>query len=191
MKRPPSLREVLDAGCDLPSTGVWLDGLAEDLFTTLPFYPPNERARRAVQYRACVESMVLHGEDSDYMPVSSDGSRGPKTRGMQEYISLELWRAEAYEDEDLAVRLREALPDEIKAKHQPNCDRARRPFPLVLRVPEQWWQCQNCGATFDGDQGQEAVVVTCREGFSDLDDELEYCFDCIRMVAEATRIEVA
>ncbi len=184
-ERPPSLREVLDAGYDLPSTGVWLEGLAEDLYTVLPFYPPKERARRAAEHRACVESLVLHGEDSLHLPPRSDGSRDGKS--LREFISLELWTAEAYEDEELAVRLREALPAEINAKYQPDFDRARRPFPLVLRVPEQWWHCQNCGAAFDEDQGQEAVVVTCRQGFSDLDDEIEYCFDCIRMVAEATR----
>ncbi len=26
-ERPTSLREVLDAGCDLTSTGLWLEGL--------------------------------------------------------------------------------------------------------------------------------------------------------------------
>lgn len=153
----------------------------------LPFYPPKERARRAAQHRACVESLVLHGEDSPWLPVRSDGSRGIRDeRDFREYVSLELWTAEAYEDEELAERLRQALPPELRAKHQPDFDRARRPFPLVLRVPEQWWHCQNCGAAFDEDQGQEAVVVTGRQGFSDLDDEIEYCFDCIRMVAEAT-----
>jgi rubredoxin len=191
MERPPSLREVLDAGTDLPSTGVWLDGLAEDLFTTLPFYPPKERARHAALHRAYAESVMLDGENSEYMPVWSDGSRGSKTRSMREYISQELWWAEVYEDEELAERLRQALPPELRAKHQPDFDRARRPYPLVLRVPDRWWHCLNCGAAFDEDQGQEAVVVTCREGFSDLEDEIEYCFDCIRMVAEATRTEVA
>ncbi len=184
-ERPTPLREVLDAGYDLPSTGVWLEGLAEDLYTVLPFYPPKERARRAAQHRACVESLLLHGEDSLHLPPRSVGSRDGKS--LQEFISLELWTAEAYEDEELAVRLREALPAEINAKYQPDFDRARRSYPLLLRVPEQWWHCQNCGAAFDEDQGQEAVVVTGRQGFSDLDDEIEYCFDCIRMVAEATR----
>ncbi|MDP9403220.1 MAG: hypothetical protein M3P85_07760 [Actinomycetota bacterium] len=182
-ERPTSLREVLDAGCDLTSTGLWLEGLAEDLYTVLPFYPPKERARRAAQHRACVESLLLHGEDSLHLPPRSDRDE----KNLREFISLELWTAEAYEDEELAVRLREALPAEIKAEYQAYFDRARRPHPLVLRVPEQWWRCQNCGAAFDEDQGQEAVVVTGHQGFSDLDDEIEYCFDCIRMVADATR----
>ncbi len=127
-ERPTSLREVLDAGCDLTSTGLWLEGLAEDLYTVLPFYPPKERARRAAQHRACVESLLLHGEDSLHLPPRSDRDE----KNLREFISLELWTAEAYEDEELAVRLREALPVEIKVEYQAYFDRARRPHPLVL-----------------------------------------------------------
>lgn len=53
-------------------------------------------------------------------------------------------------------------------------------------MPDGWWYCDNCGASFDEGE-QEAVVVTEREGYSNLDYEIEYCFDCIGLVAEVVR----
>lgn len=186
--RPPSLREVLDAGCDLTETGVWLEGLAEDLYQHLPFLPPKERAKKAAFWRASFEDLAANGEKSKYLPMWADGSRGVK-RGagtFQQYVWLELWRAEVYEDEDLAERLRRALPAEVTAQERAQVDLYRRPHPLQVRMPEQWWNCDNCGASFD-DGEQEAVVVTYREGHSNLPYDITYCFDCIGLVAEVGR----
>lgn len=177
-ERPPSLREVLDAGCDLAATGVWLDGLAEDIYNNLPFYPPQERARRASNHRAIAEDLILLGEESRFAVTTSAGPIGTD----REFITLELWRAEIFEDQRLADRLKDVLPPDVTVEYRAEADCWRRPHPIEIKVPEQWWHCNNCGSAFDQGE-QEAVIVTGRKGVSELDYDIEYCLDCIRMVA--------
>lgn len=183
--RPPSLRAVLDAGCDLVATGVWLTGLAEELYTVLPFLPAQVRASRAADWRASVEDLVANGEQSRYLALWADGTRSVRRGTFQQYVTFELWLAEIYEDEALAERLREALPDVVAGQHRALLDAYRRPHPLEVKTPEAWWHCCNCGASFEEGE-QEAVVVTGREGWSEMD-EVPFCFGCIAMVAEVAR----
>lgn len=184
--RPPSLRAVLDAGCDLVATGVWLTGLAEVLYTELPGMPPKVRARRAANWRASVEDLIANGEKSHHLPLWADGTRSVRRGTFQQYVMWELWLAEIHEDEGLAERLRGALPDEVAGEHRALLDCYRRPNPLEVKIPEgEWWHCGNCGASFEEGE-QEAVVVTGREGWSEMD-ELRFCFDCIALVAEVVR----
>jgi hypothetical protein len=166
--RPLSLRTVLDAGCDLAASGVWLEDLAEDLYILLPTLPPAERRRRAEAYAGEVEDLLARGEKS----------RGPKRRTFQQCVTLAQWRAEIFEDRDLAERLRTALPSEVADRYRSVAECWRRLHPLAVRVPEMWWHCNNCGAAFD--QGErEALVVTDRS----LDYEIRYCADCVALVA--------
>ena len=184
-EEPLSLREVLDSAQDLTATGVWLNGLAEEIYNQLPYYPPQERARRAAVARAVVESLIVFGKESPYMPVWSAGSRGAESPREVDcaYIMLDLWRAEIYEDEALAERLRKALPPDVTAKWEATADCWRRPHPIEVKVPETWWRCDSCGASSDVGE-QEAVAVTSRDGHSEIGYDIYYCLDCIRMAAE-------
>ena len=183
-----SLRQTLEAGEDISTLNLWFVGFAEELYTRLPFTPPKQRQHIAAEARAMVDDLAEYGEKSRFLPVWEDGSRGIKNGGtFMDYIRQELWRAEIYEDPELAERLKEALPDDIRAKFEYEADAWRRSHPIEIKVPDVWWHCNNCGATFDEGEA-EAVVITDREsdhpGHSSLDYHIEYCFDCIRMVAE-------
>ncbi len=184
--RPPSLGEVLEAGAELALSELWLDRLLHQLWLELPFLPPVERARRARLYRAEVEDLIAHGERSQYVPAWGDGSEGFIGTGtFEQYVMLEHWTAEIYEEPGLAARLREALPTHLIASYQSKFDQYRRPHPIDVRVPEGWWQCQSCGASFDEGE-QEAVLVTAQEGHSDLDYEITYCGGCVGIAARLT-----
>ncbi len=50
-QRPPSLREVLDAGGDLAPVGGWLERLAELVYIDLPMTPPSKRGPWAADAR--------------------------------------------------------------------------------------------------------------------------------------------
>ncbi len=173
LRRPPPLAAFLEAGCSLVDTGVWLEGLAEVAFREVPLTPPMERARLAESRRRDAEELL----ELDEVALA----RQP-TWKLQRYLTLELWSAELYENPGLAEQLRPALPPEVVRERQENFDYWRRPHPLEIRVPDLWWACQNCGATFD--EGEtEAVIVGDREGHSDLDYEIAYCRACIAIVA--------
>ncbi len=163
----PSLRELLDAGCDLDATGVWLVGIAEEVFTHLPVCTLVERLQRAA---VALETARIYAEQ--------DAGREPTWR--------HLWLAEVYQDEALADRLRLALPADLVAHYEPQTDMAKRPHPLAVKIPEGAWHCHNCGATFQEGQ-QEAVVVTERPPFSTLDYEIPYCLDCVESLAEVAK----
>ncbi len=172
--RPPSLRAFLDAGCDLGASEIWMESLAELVFLQLPFIPVGERRHRARRRRNCAD-LLLAGEST---------GRDPAIWWAQ--ILFEQWSAELYEDPILAERLREALPAHLADRHRALSDLYRRPHPLEVRLPDSWWNCQNCGAVFDEGE-QEAVTVTGREGHSELEYDITYCAACIGMVAEVSQ----
>ncbi len=183
--RPPPLRKVLAAGGDLTAAGLWLEGLAEEL-GELPFMPPKARAEKAALYRGIAEDLIAHGEQSQYLPVWSDGTRGVRSTTLQLYTARYLYSAEIFEDEALAEHLRQALPPDVRHKERCHRENYRRPHPLEVKVPARWWRCNNCGASFDQGE-QEAVVVGYREAVSLLEYEITYCAACIALVAEVAR----
>ncbi len=95
------------------------------------------------------------------------------------------WVADLYEAPELAERLVAVLPADLTAAYEALTEEFRRPHPLVLRTPEQWWSCHNCGRGFD--EGQEqAITVTGHEAFSDLQEDITYCTACVStLVAQA------
>ncbi|MBW3546999.1 MAG: hypothetical protein KY452_02535 [Actinobacteria bacterium] len=182
VSRPPSLRGVLDADCDLAQIG-GVDALAEELYLELPFMPPKARQRVARAARFVAEDLIAKGAKSEYAPARAFV---PGCPNFLAYLSFTLWRAEMLEDETLAQRLREALPPEIAEDQRAAVERSRRPHPLEVKVPTTWWNCANCGAGFDEGE-QAAVVVTASEGWSHLDYEITYCFDCIGIAVKVDR----
>ncbi len=181
--RPPSLREVLDAGCDLEGMSVSLiTVLAEAAFTEVPFMAAGARAHRAAANRAHVDELL-----SSYGgPLGRALRRGEDPASAEEaqrLATLWSWEADLFDDPALAERFRQALPEPFAAKYRRQFDQARRPHPIEVRVPAGHWHCSSCGAAYD--QGEaHAITITDREGFSDLDYPINYCLDCIVIAAQ-------
>jgi hypothetical protein len=162
---PPTLEAFLAAGCDLTATGVWLEELAEVVLLRIPLEPPGQRKQRA-EWARCMAASLLS-----------------PPHAVEEWRQLLLaqWSAEVYENPALAEPLLAALPTEVVDETKREVEHHRRPHPLELRLPEEWWRCANCGATYDeGDQ--EALIVTAYG-----DDEITYCFQCIITAAEVAQ----
>jgi rubredoxin len=67
---------------------------------------------------------------------------------------------------DLVEQLVAALPGDIVEAFASLTDMIRRPYPLVVRAPEAWWSCSNCGATFDQEAQEQALTVNARPEFT-------------------------
>lgn len=179
--RPPSLREVLDAGCDLTEVNVNLEALAETAFAEVPFMALDERARRAAANRAHVEDLLNHYGG----PLGRALLRGvpPAFQEVQELATGWAWAAELFDDPGLAERFREALPEPLVSTYRRHFDEHRRPHPIEVRMPPGHWRCNCCGAAYDEGEAH-AVTVSDRENFSDLDYPIDYCADCIELAAQ-------
>ena len=178
--RPPSLRAFLDAGCD-PEALDWSSEPLVDSLREALLLPPRQRAERAADSRKTAEWILAGG-----LPVTGLGNG---SRGLQNIVKYELWEAELLEDPALVERWVAALSPDAAAKFSAGLDVHRRPHPLKVTTPEQWWSCQNCGAAFD--EGEtEAVVVGEREDYSDwMKYPLTFCAECIALVADIVRGE--
>jgi hypothetical protein len=150
-QRPPSLREVLDAGNDLTPVGGWLERIAELVYIDLPLTPPSKRAPWAADARTKALDLACR-------------RRGRRRREGQERALYWHWAADLFEAPELAGRVIAALPADVAADFDAVAEELRRPYPLVVRTPETWWRCNNCG---DGE----------------LRDELTYCFGCVGLLA--------
>ncbi len=178
-QRPPSLKAFLDAGGDLLAAEVvWEERLAEVVYFDLPSIPPGERAKRAADARAKALA--------DARRPCRRGRRGRQDRQLQQQRTLFWhWAADLYEAPELAERVAAALPAEIVDAYEALTDQFRRQHPLVLRMPEEWWNCHNCGRGFD--EGQEqAITVTGHEAFSDLQENITYCTSCMTVLVGGT-----
>ncbi len=168
LQRPPSLREVLDAGLGLELfVGDWVERLAELVYFTLPSTPPLERAEEAARARA---------QGTIPPPKALRGRR--RRRERQERAIYWQWAADLYETPELAERVKKALPSEMVTDFEAIADLHRRPYRLDVRTLPSWWRCHNCGAAFD--EGEEEALVVLADSSNDLSEDITYCFDCIR-----------
>lgn len=173
MHEPQPLVDVLERG-DLTSSHVWLAGLADLVMLEFPLLPPLELAHRASIHRSSRESLLQ-------MAVEY-----PDDERLEKLLTFDTWAADLFSDPELVERFCAALPAPMIEERRRAFDQHRRPHPIAVRMLDRWWQCDSCGATFDQDQA-EAVVITAREGYSDLPYEITYCAICISMASEAVR----
>jgi hypothetical protein len=175
LQRPPSLRTVLETGSGVSAAGDWLERLAEVTYLELPVTPPGERVQRAADARRRAESVAC---------------RRRRCRRHQEHQERTLywhWVADLYEDPDLAKQLVAALPGDIVETLASLTDMMRRPYPLVVRAPEAWWSCSNCGVNFDQEAQEQALTVTVRPEFTSLEEPITYCRRCVSTLVDGWR----
>lgn len=186
LQRPPSLREFLDAGGDLTDPGVPMKQIREDLFHQLRLSPRSVREESAMCYRYYAEELLAGRE---IMPAFTLLPGAPPRVPQQKLVTAFSWLADLYEDSlgsgELARRATANLPEILVREGEQDFDLWRRPHPLTVEMPPEWWQCQSCGVCFD--QGQaEALCIGERPGHSDdLPYEVYFCAPCVRMAADA------
>lgn len=173
MHEPQPLVDVLARG-DLTSTRVWLEGLADLVLLEIPLLPPLELAKRA----------SVHRSSRDWLPELA--AEYPDDERLEKLLTFDAWAADLCSDPELVGRFCAALPAPMVEERRRAFDQHRRPHPIAVRMLDRWWQCDSCGATFDEDQA-EAAIVTAREGYSDLPYEITYCATCTSMASEAIR----
>ncbi len=176
LQRPPSLREFLDSGPDLTTTDVWWERLAEVLYLELPFIPPSERARRADEAR------------DRALRWCRGSARGRRARQERRERTLNWqWIADLYEEPELVEPVLKALPADIVDTFDDVAECIRQPYPLTVRAPETWWTCANCGASFEQEDQEQALIVAGREGFTVAGEgeDIRYCLRCVVAVLVA------
>lgn len=170
--RPTSLRAFLDAGGDPTTLDGW-SSILDDAHDAL-LEPPAARAERVATAR--------HWADLDERPdgLGDEGRKWTEVRAAFRYT------VELLEDPALARRFLDALPERERVAAWELLDKKRRPYPLTIGPrdqPGRWWQCQNCGEGHAEEEDVPHVVISGREGWSDIDD-LTYCAGCITIVAQ-------
>lgn len=176
--RPIPLREYLDAGGDFHHNDrVWW--LAELAICDLRLEPSEWLQRRVHGLRSRVE-MYLDSPDLLRAVVGS----------AQDMLNVEVWCADLIDDPSLADRVIAALPEAEVERHRELFDKMRRSHPLVVgehQAGPGGWRCANCGAAYL--KGERAAIwVTDREGWSELEDHIPYCADCIEMALAVAKV---
>lgn len=166
----PTLREFLDAGCDLASIDrKSLVVLVEGLFLSAGLTPEMAAFDREMA------QMVLDGKAPPPRIIEAHGeSYCRRTHAM-----MLCWAAECAEHPELAERLEAALPADLRADLARQQEESSHPHRLLVESAEECMRtvCSACGSDLQG------LVVTV-----DNADAVSYCAECITLAAEAVRV---